>query len=169
MLVVTVVVIVTVVVAPAPASAHAVLLGTTPADGSVVTAVTTEVTLTFNEAVRADFSTVAVTGPGGGAYSDGDLSVLDNVVRQPVHPLRSGDYQVAWRVVSADGHPVSGTFAFSVVMAAGEEPSGPPPPAPVAPATAGSGWPTWWWALAAAALVVVALLLVRAPRGRRVP
>jgi cytochrome c oxidase assembly factor CtaG/methionine-rich copper-binding protein CopC len=103
-------------VAPGPAAAHSVLLGTAPAEGSVVTAVTTEVTLTFNEPVRAQFSTVAVTGPGGRAYATGELTVRDNVARQPVHPLRSGDYQVAWRVVSLDGHPVSGTFTFRVSL-----------------------------------------------------
>ncbi|MBX6358415.1 MAG: copper resistance protein CopC, partial [Micromonosporaceae bacterium] len=112
--------------APAPAAAHTVLLGTTPAEGSVVTTVTTEVTLTFSEPVRAQFTTVAVTGPGGRAYGNGDLSVRDNVVHQPVHPMGSGAYEVAWRVVSLDGHPVSGTFSFTVQLPAEQEPAEPP-------------------------------------------
>ena len=136
---------VTVLSQPGPALAHAALLDTAPADGTTVTTVTTEVTLTFNEPVRATFSTVAVTGPDGVAYGDGELSVVNNVVHQPVYPLRSGDYQVAWRVVSADGHPVSGTFAFTVRLPAGQEPTVTPPATPAPEAgeedvSAASGW-----------------------------
>jgi hypothetical protein len=151
---------------PAPAAAHAVLLGTTPAEGSVVTTLTTEVTLTFNEPVRAQFSTVAVTGPDGRAYANGELSVQDNVVRQPVHPLRSGDYEVAWRVVSLDGHPISGTFSFTVQLPAGLEPGEPPAPPPAAGDAEASGWRLWWWIPIGAALAAVAVLLVRLGRRR---
>lgn len=158
-----------VVATPAPAAAHAVLLGTAPAEGSVVTTVTTAVTLTFNEPVRAQFSTVAVTGPRDHAYSDGELSVRDTVVHQPVHPLRSGEYRVAWRVVSADGHPISGAFSFSVALPADLEPAEPPPVAPAAATAAPRGWPLWWWVPIVAGLAAMALLLVRAGRRRRVP
>jgi methionine-rich copper-binding protein CopC len=156
---------VAVAVLPAPASAHSVLLGTSPADGAAVTTMTSEVTLTFNEPVMGRFSTVAVTGPDGVAYGDGALQVIDNIVHQPVFPLRSGNYQVAWRVVSADGHPVSGTFAFTVTLPADLEPT----ITPVAAASASapeSGWSMWWWA-GLAALAVLPLLLIRFGRRRR--
>lgn len=174
---------------PAPAAAHTVLLGTTPADGSVVTTVTTEVTLTFNEPVRADFSTVVVTGPDGRAYATGNPTVQDNVLRQPVHPLGSGTYEVAWRVVSLDGHPVSGSFSFTVQLPAEEEPvsveeeptpgaeeSAEPsaPPAAAGDAEAGgraddakpAGWRLWWWIPIGVALAAGAVLLVRLGRRR---
>lgn len=152
--------------APAPALAHAALLDTSPAAGSVVTTLTTEITLTFSEPVRAQFSAVAVTGSDGVAYATGDPSVQDNVLRQPVHPLRSGDYEVAWRVVSLDGHPVSGTFSFTVQLPAGQEPAEPPPPPPAADDAESGGGRLWWWVPIGAALAVVAVLLVRLGRRR---
>ena len=154
--------------APAPAAAHSALLGSSPAEGSVVTTVTTEVTLTFSEPVRAQFTTVAVTGPGGRAYVNGELSVRDNVVYQPVYPLRSGDYEVAWRVVSLDGHPVSGMFSFTVQLPAGQEPAEPPAPPPAADDAEPGGWRLWWWIPIGVVLAGTALVLVRIGR-RRVP
>jgi methionine-rich copper-binding protein CopC len=171
---------------PAPAAAHTVLLGTTPADGSVVTTVTTEVTLTFNEPVRADFSTVVVTGPDGRAYAAGELTAQDNVIRQPVLPLGSGRYEVAWRVVSLDGHPVSGMFSFTVQLPAELEPAEQEPaeqepaeqepaeqetvessaPPPAAADAEPGGWRLWWWVPIGAVVVALALLLVRLGRRR---
>src|SRR5262249_55547186 len=117
-----------------PANAHSVLLATKPTDTGVVTAPISEVTLTFNERVHGDFTTVVVNGPrpggsGSVSYSDGHVQVIDDVVHQKVYPLRSGDYQVSWRAISADGHPVEGQFGFKVALPANEEPqAGPPVP-----------------------------------------
>lgn len=158
---------VTVVGAPVSASLlHSVLLATSPAAGSVVTRAMAEVTLTFDEPVRASFSAVTVTGPDARPYGHGELSVLDNVVHQRVYPLRSGDYEVDWRVVSGDGHPVTGTFRFSVRLPEGQEPSVGPPVAVAAPDD--RRW-LWWWVLAGAGLLAaaVALQLVHRSRGRR--
>jgi hypothetical protein len=38
---------------------------------------------------------------------------VDNEVRQSLAGGPAGAYTVVWRVTSADGHPVSGTFAFT--------------------------------------------------------
>jgi methionine-rich copper-binding protein CopC len=152
---------------PGLASAHSVLLGTAPADTAVVTTVIGEVTLTFNETVHAQFSTVVVTGPGDVTYSDGPLRVLDAVVHQSVFPLRSGGYRVAWRVVSADGHPVSGTFGFTVALPAGLEPTATPPNGTVAATASAAVRSTWWWAvLAVLGVVLVGVLALRSRRGR---
>ncbi|HEY7225178.1 MAG TPA: copper resistance CopC family protein [Micromonosporaceae bacterium] len=161
-----VVAVAVVVLTPAQALAHSALLGTDPADGAVVTAPIGEVVLTFNELVHQQFSTIVVTGPGGASYGDGPLQVIDTKVHQPVWPLHSGTYRVAWRVISADGHPVSGEFGFQVTLPPSLEPTADPPsPAPAGPAR-GSGVGVWVWWLAGgvlAAVVGVALLVV----GRR--
>jgi hypothetical protein len=49
--------------------------------------------------------------------------VVDDVVHQPVYPLRSGSYTVEWRVVSADTHPVQGRFEFTVALPPELEPT----------------------------------------------
>ncbi|HEV7898578.1 MAG TPA: copper resistance CopC family protein [Planosporangium sp.] len=168
---VLVTVLVTALAPPPVAWAHSQLLATTPADSATVTAPIGEVTLTFNEPVQQRFSLVVVSGPGGVSYGDGPVRVVDTTVHQPIHPLRSGSYTVQWRVVSADSHPVEGTFGFTVALPARLEPSaGPPAPGPSRPAAAGRGERSgrWWpWPLGLGVLTVCSVVAVRLVRRRR--
>jgi copper resistance protein C len=88
---------------PAPAFAHSQLLSTKPAGGASLTDSASSVSLTFNEPVKQRFSTIVVNGPGGVAYSRGNVRVIDNTAYQDVYALRSGSYTVAWRVVPPTG------------------------------------------------------------------
>jgi copper resistance protein C len=166
--------LVAVLVGPAPAWAHSRLLHTDPADGSVVRAPVSAVTLTFNEMVKQRFTTVVVAGPGGVPFSDGGVRVVDDNVTQRVHPLRSGTYTVAWRAVSADGHPVQGEFRFTVALPPELEPTVAPPtrsagaPRPAAAGVgAGGGWE--WFGGAAVLVVLVAGAVTLTRRRRRAP
>ncbi|MGY0232829.1 copper resistance CopC family protein [Longispora urticae] len=145
----------------APAAAHSTLEGSSPTDGAIIKQQISEVNLRFDEGVDGRFSTVVVNGPGGVSYSVGALSVTDNTVSQPVHPLKSGDYKVAWRVVSSDGHPVAGGFGFTAAIPGDQEPSEGPKPAkkPTDADFAAPGW-LWWAAGGGALLAIVALGLV---------
>ncbi|GAA0252335.1 copper resistance protein CopC [Cryptosporangium japonicum] len=116
-------------VAP-PARAHSDLEGSSPKAGSTVTSAPEAVTLTFGEVIRGNFSTVVVTGPDGVAYSDGKPDAVDTTLTQPVKPLVTGEYTVAWRIVSADGHPKQGVFRFTADVPAAPSPSAPPSAAP---------------------------------------
>lgn len=99
--------------APVPAHAHEVLVGTSPADGSVAAVVPARVTLTFSEPVLAVGTLVIVNGPTGPAQS-GKPSLAGKTVTQRLRPgSPAGRYAVVWRATSADGHPVSGTFSFT--------------------------------------------------------
>jgi copper resistance protein C len=154
-----------VILTPAlPAWAHSRLLQSAPATSATVTAPVSEVTLTFNEHVHQQFSIVVVSGPGGVSYSDGHVQVVDDVVHQKVYPLRSGSYTVEWRVVSADTHPVQGTFGFTVTLPPGLEPTAvPSSPAPSRLATPVAGHrsvPWWSWLLGAAVVGTVGVVLV---------
>ncbi|NJC72461.1 copper resistance protein CopC [Planosporangium thailandense] len=159
---------------PQAAWAHSQLLSTTPTAGATVTAPISEVTLTFNEPVHQKFSVVVVNGPGGASYSAGHVQVIDSVVHQPVHPLRSGSYTVAWRVVSADGHPVEGRFGFTVALPASLEPSagpaaGSPAASPSHPAIAagtrtGARWP---WLLGGGVLAIGAVVVAGVAKAKR--
>jgi len=123
--VVTLVIIVAfVVVAVAPAFAatpsglalHAQLLGSSPKDGSTV-ATAQQVVLTFNEDVDPTFVRVSVKGPEG-SEAEGKPTVSDREVTQALAAdLPVGEHVVTYRVVSTDGHPVSGSVSFTSTQA----------------------------------------------------
>jgi copper resistance protein C len=122
---------------PSPAAAHDVLIGTAPKARSTVTAPRSTVKLTFNDAVETSFAEVVVTDGAGDKLSVGKPDVVDATVTQRIQPFRSaGAYRVAWRIVSADGHPVSGTFTFTVGKGAVST-AAPTESAPASPAATG--------------------------------
>ncbi|MFB6439648.1 copper resistance CopC/CopD family protein [Streptomyces sp. NPDC056411] len=102
-----------------PASAHAALTGSTPAQGSVVDRAPEQVTLTFSEGVAMGDDSVRVLDPKGKRVNRGKLRNLSSgsTVKYGMGlppGLGDGTYTVAWQAVSADSHPVSGAFTFSV-------------------------------------------------------
>ncbi|MDG4779501.1 copper resistance protein CopC [Micromonospora sp. WMMD961] len=103
-------------IAPATsASAHAVLESSSPAASSVVPSGPSEVVLTFSEAVRKVPGKIRVIAPDGSRADRGEPSFDDTVVTIPVAPDGGrGTYLVSFRVISADSHPVSGAFTYSV-------------------------------------------------------
>ncbi|MEV8226220.1 copper resistance protein CopC [Streptomyces sp. NPDC079167] len=102
-----------------PASAHAALTGSDPQDGAVVATAPEEVTLTFSEQIAMDDDSIRVLDPSGERADEGAPRDLTSggAVRYAVQlhsGLPDGTYTVAWQAVSADSHPVSGAFTFSV-------------------------------------------------------
>ncbi|MER6983177.1 copper resistance protein CopC, partial [Streptomyces carpinensis] len=101
-----------------PASAHAVLRSSDPADGTVLKSAPDSVTLAFSESVGLLDDSFRLFDPAGRRVHTGEAR------HAPDHPdtaevafpagLGQGTFTVAWRVVSADSHPVSGAFTFSV-------------------------------------------------------
>ncbi|GIJ24096.1 transport integral membrane protein [Micromonospora lutea] len=102
------------VVPAAPAAAHAVLLGSDPVDGAVLASAPSEVTLTFNEPVMVRPDGVRLLDAAGAELSTDSRSVDTTVVLTVPPDLVDGTYIVAFRVVSADSHPISGGFSFVV-------------------------------------------------------
>ncbi|MFF0588669.1 copper resistance protein CopC [Streptomyces sp. NPDC003781] len=101
-----------------PASAHAALSSTDPGDGAVLQRAPGHVTLTFSESVGLRDDSFRVLDPGGHRVRTGAAGHADgrsDTARVALPgELGEGTYTVAWRVVSADSHPVSGAFTFSV-------------------------------------------------------
>jgi copper transport protein len=99
------------------AAAHAVLIASDPGQGVVVATVPTTVSLTFSEPVGVAADGIRVFGPDGVRLDTGRAAALGRASTVGVG-LRSaaqrGTYTVAWRVMSADSHPVAGGFTFSV-------------------------------------------------------
>ncbi|MFM8515774.1 MAG: copper resistance protein CopC [Actinomycetota bacterium] len=96
------------------ASAHSDLVGTTPADGAVIAEAPASITLQFNEEPLDSLVDVVITDAEGDvvAMDAAEAAGTDVLVPWP-GSLGAGDYTVAYRVVSADGHPVTGTFTFT--------------------------------------------------------
>jgi len=103
---------------PGVASAHAQLESSTPAAGSIVRISPAAVVLRFDEGVEIDFGSVRVFGASGSRVDSGGAyhprGVGSDVAISLPPRLADGAYVVAWRVISADSHPVHGAFIFSV-------------------------------------------------------
>jgi copper transport protein len=110
----------TLVVAP-QAGAHATLATTNPANAAVLAASPAQVVLRFDEPVETAFGSVRVFDANGARVDGGALSrpSNDSVAVAIGRKLGHGTYTVAWRVISADTHPVHGAFVFSVGAASG--------------------------------------------------
>jgi methionine-rich copper-binding protein CopC len=133
------------------ASAHAARIAADPADKASLAKGPQRVSATFNEQLQPDFAAMTVVGPDGNLWSDGDPQVQGAVIAVGVRPLGpAGTYTVNYRVTSADGHPVSGSWSFQLTVAA----TGTPGPAAAKPADAsGDGIPVWPFLLAGALII----------------
>lgn len=97
------------------ASAHAELIATDPADGAVVDKAPEALTMQFSEDVSLRPDGVRVLDSTGKRVDAGAATASGSDVTVPLDgTIADGTYAVAWRAVSADGHPVRGSYTFSV-------------------------------------------------------
>lgn len=102
-------------VSPArPGFAHAALVATDPEEGATLATAPAQVTATFSEVLDAASTEIAVTGPGGALVDAGAPAFDADTFTQPMRYLGPGDYTVAFRVISEDGHRVDGALTFTV-------------------------------------------------------
>ncbi len=100
--------------APSLASAHSDLVSTVPEDGAVLPEAPTELVFTFTEPLMPDFVRFIALAPDG---TSGDLLVT--AVEGPVATVSwpqgavPGTWDVQYRVVSQDGHPIDGGIVFT--------------------------------------------------------
>ncbi|MFB9659631.1 copper resistance CopC family protein [Glycomyces mayteni] len=98
----------------APASAHAGLVGTDPEDGAALDTAPAAVTATFSENLDGPSTEIAVTGPDGAVIEAGDPVFEGDTFTQPMLYGEPGEYTVAYRVISEDGHRIDGAVSFTV-------------------------------------------------------
>lgn len=128
------------VLAPAaPARAHNHLVDSDPARDATLKAPPTNVTLEFLERLNPAYTTIVVTDAEQRRVPTSDPAVSGaRVTVTFTQPLADGTYTVAYRIVSTDGHPVQGSYSFTV--ASGAEPAETVPAgdssAPAAPSSA---------------------------------
>jgi copper transport protein len=106
--------VLTVVLPAAPAAAHASLIDTDPVDGAVLPQAPDQVVFTFNETVRLTGQPITVYDADGQRVDSTATASGPEVTVVPREELTDGTYVVGWFVLSADGHPVSGSLTFSV-------------------------------------------------------
>lgn len=122
------------VLVASPASAHDELVSTDPAADATLDALPAQLALTFSGELATDAGAteLQVTDAAGTSLADGDPLVAGTEVTQPLSGAASGVVTVLWKVVSSDGHPISGEFAFSVPAAPTPTPTASPTPTPSA-------------------------------------
>ncbi len=103
---------------PTGASAHATLEGTQPAQGATVPRNPGQVVFKFDETVEGNFGAVRVFDTRGARVDSGDgfhPNGTGSLIGVHLRPgLARGTYTATYRVVSADGHIVTGGFVFSI-------------------------------------------------------
>lgn len=106
------------VLTAAPASAHVEIISSTPGDGGRLTAAPAQVSVTLSENVGIQPGAIKVVDTGGTQVDTGPVFQPGDVAEQLAVRLKpgvpDGSYLVEYAFVSADSHPVRGTFAFVV-------------------------------------------------------
>ncbi len=125
-------------VAMAPTtSAHADLQVSTPADGESLEIAPEEIRLTFSEELFEELVEISILDAAGDLYSTIEVEQTPPPGTDVIFPWPTqappGDYSIAYRVVSADGHPVTGTISFSYAATAAEPSTPEPSPSDTAP------------------------------------
>ena len=97
-----------------PAFAHAGLVSTTPVDGAVLDAAPAVVTFVFNEELLASAVNVSITNEAGAVVAKDIAESAGTEVTVPwPADLADGTYVVSYRVVSNDGHPITGDLSLT--------------------------------------------------------
>jgi copper resistance protein C len=98
-----------------PAGAHSLLLESSPAANAVLAELPASITLRFNNRIEKRLSGLRLVDGRGAAHAlivrtDGRPDWLE----APAPSLGPGSWRLEWRVLSTDGHVVSGAFPFRV-------------------------------------------------------
>jgi methionine-rich copper-binding protein CopC len=100
-----------------PAQAHDSLVSTSPAEGETITTDPGEVSLTLTGAPQSSdalqTTIIEVTAGDGHPASSGEVTIDGPVISTGVELEHADSYTVDWRTVSADGHPIEGSYIFT--------------------------------------------------------
>lgn len=102
------------VLAAGPAFAHDELVSSDPPADAQVEVLPDALTLTFSGVLidEPGVNRVSVTDAAGAELAEGDPVLDGTQVTQALDGASEGEMTVVWRVVSSDGHPVSGEYSF---------------------------------------------------------
>ncbi|MGO2171688.1 MAG: copper resistance CopC family protein [Micrococcaceae bacterium] len=98
-----------------PAYAHDQVTNQTPTAGEHFDTSPNEVALTFTDEPLPVGAIIMIVDAEGDSWEEGEPTFSGFTATQQLKsPLPDGNYQVRWRIVSSDGHPISESFLFSV-------------------------------------------------------
>jgi copper resistance protein C len=149
-----------------PASAHTELVRANPVAGATVGPLT-RVQLEFATPVLQRLAEIEVLDDAGEDHVAGKAATFGTKVVTPVRSVdRSARYEVRYRVVAVDGHPVVGSYHFTVAASAAAADEGGADSAFAADSEASGGTPPWLVPLLAG-LAVLAVAAARVVQYRR--
>lgn len=102
------------------ASAHVSLVSTSPGENSTVDQLPARVVIEFNEPLiiigAENPNSLKVTSQTGASATSGDIQVSGSTISIALNEAITeiGDFAVSYRVVSSDGHEVSGSYTFTL-------------------------------------------------------
>nr|MDQ3579586.1 copper resistance protein CopC [Actinomycetota bacterium] len=144
------------------------LVGSNPADKASVDAGPSQLELTFDQPVQGgeNINSIVVLVPKDDSqWQEGTATVRGNIVSIAMRELGpAGDYRVGYRILSADGHPVSGELKFTLTKDGNGTPAPPKAQQPSSNTTAGAsgdsgGVPIWVWIVGAVVLLGAGVFL----------
>ena len=106
--------------APLPAQAHTSLVSSVPIKNSTIKAMPKTIAMTFDDKLikiaGKNVSKFSVVGPDGKEIKLGPITLTNQIISAAVlEPKpKPGIYKINYRVISGDGHPVSGTIKFTL-------------------------------------------------------
>lgn len=104
-----------ILVFPTATWAHSKLETSTPAADAKLTESVQEVSLSFNENIDENLSTLKIKNAQGESVEVAEVKINQNTMLGTLAaPLPSDSYTVEWKIVGGDGHPVDGTYSFEV-------------------------------------------------------
>lgn len=110
----------------APVYSHSQVVGSNPEDGASLAALPETVEVEFSENL-SEPAFIAVVAPDG-EILETQTTIDKNIVRASVGSSeQQGEYTVNFRVVSADGHPITGSVRFTVESQAADVSRSPMP------------------------------------------
>ena len=102
------------------AQAHSRVVSSNPAAGSTITKMPSAISLTANEELvklnGKEISKISLIAPDKSAIKLGAIAANKLTISAPIlqKSFKSGTYTINYRIISADGHPVSGNFTFTL-------------------------------------------------------
>ena len=96
--------------------AHALLEKATPAPDSRLTSPPKEIVLMFNERLEKELYSIKVFNKDGDMVSQSktEISKDQKYIKQSLPFLPNGNYAISYSVLSADGHPIKGSYIVSI-------------------------------------------------------
>lgn len=108
----------------APAQAHDQLVQSSPAPDSALDASPTDITLSYSANIMEIGPMIVLQDAAGQDWATGEPVIDGTTVTSTIdEALPDGAYAINWRVVSSDGHPITGTIAFTIGDPAADAPA----------------------------------------------